>query len=49
MGYQVLQSVICKYNFHPHRNSGLRFNINKINTQLKWNNQIGKPGINDLS
>ena len=23
MGYQVLESVICKYNYPPHRNAGL--------------------------
>ena len=34
MGYQVLQSVICKYNYPPHKNSGLRLNTNKINTQI---------------
>ena len=26
MGYQVLQSVICKYNYPPHKNSGLKLN-----------------------
>ena len=35
MEYQVLQSgVICKYNYPPHKNSGLKLNINKINTQI---------------
>ena len=34
MGYQVLQSVICKYYFPPQKNSGLKVNINKINTQI---------------
>ena len=34
MGYQVLQSVICKYNYPPHKNSGLKLNINKRNTQI---------------
>ena len=34
MGYQVLQSVIYKYNYPPHKNAGLKLNINKINTQI---------------
>ena len=28
-GEQVLQSVISKYNYSPHRNSELRLNANK--------------------
>ena len=35
MGYPVLQSAICKYNYPPHKNSGLKLNIDKINTQFK--------------
>ena len=34
MGYQVLQSVIYKYNYPLHKNSGLKSNTNKINTQI---------------
>ena len=34
IGYQVLQNVICKYNFPPHENPGLKLNINEINTQI---------------
>ena len=33
--YQVLQSVICKYNDPLCKNSGLKLNINKINTQIE--------------
>ena len=29
-----MQSVMCKYNYPPHRNSGLRKKIYKINTQI---------------
>ena len=33
-GYEVLQSVIPNYTYPPHKNAGLRLNINKINTQI---------------
>ena len=35
MGYQVLQSENCKYNYLPHKSSGRTLNVNKINTQIK--------------
>ena len=34
MGYQVLQGVIYKYNYPPNKISGLKVNINQINTQI---------------
>ena len=34
MGYPVLQSAIYKNNYPPHKNSGLKWTINKINTQI---------------
>ena len=34
MEYQVPPSVICKYNYPPPKNPGLRLNINKINTRI---------------
>ena len=48
MGYQVLHSVIYKYNYPPHKNSGLKLNINKINTQINMKNQSGKPRTDQL-
>ena len=44
--YQVFQNVICKYNCLLIKTQGL--NMNKINTQIIWNNQIRKAKINGL-
>ena len=34
MGYQVLRCVIYKYNYPPHKNAGLKLNVNEINAQI---------------
>ena len=35
MGYQVLKNTIYKYNYPPDKISGLKLNINTINTQYE--------------
>ena len=47
MEYRVLQSVLCKYNYPFDKNSGLKLNINQINTQINMK-QSRKPGVNEL-
>ena len=45
MGYQVLQSAIYKYNHPPHKNSRLKSNITKINTQINMKQSNWKAWI----